>query len=511
MTQISSERQPLLGAEKPQEQKRGLSYCIKPRKRRSYDSTKRCLHGCVTWITCPFQCLGHCLFVCLSHCLPVCIPVCLFISVAVVLSPPFCYYMGWLLGRAIRDHQPREYSAHELGTCAWKTLEPHVPLISVAPIDRSEFLIRQESLASALKEAGVDAFIAEPSASSTYYANISSSFELSERPFLMILDKDAQFSYLVPQFEAGRIAGLDMVYEERTAIAWAEEESPYEVLAKATGFGKVMIDEHTRFMIPAGLQKAGVEVVPMSETVQSLRSVKTNAEIAILKGINAFTLELVRSLQKCIATGMTQEMIITAAQDLFTKAGVGEGYWSIVLFGDQAAYPHGGKHGKTLSEGEFVLIDIGSSLHGYGSDVTRTILPDGVQVAKDLSDIWETVKMAQAAGFDHMWPNETCSDVDAASRQVVKDAGYAPYYTHRLGHGLGLEMHEHPYLNGANGEKLKVNEIATNEPGIYVTSEQASEVGRATGFGVRLEDPILVTESGGVPLTGRRAQSPYDP
>ncbi|KAI1338055.1 peptidase M24, structural domain-containing protein [Xylariaceae sp. FL0016] len=402
-------------------------------------------------------------------------------------------------------------SQASLEACSWEFLEPHVSLLSVPQIEHSEFIARQRTLAGALSEAGVDAFIVEPSASSTYYANISTSFDLSERPFLQIFGQDGQFSYLVPKFEAGRIAGLDMAYEDVKVIEWAEEESPYEVLARQTGFSKVMVDEHTRFMIAAGLQNAGVEVVPMSETVQSLRSVKTEAEIAILRGINMFTLELVSSMQKCITLGMTQETVTASAHALFTRAGVGEGFWAIVLFGDQAAYPHGGKHGKTLGDGEFVLIDIGSSLHGYGSDVTRTILPSGAKVSEELSMIWQTVRMSQTAGFDRMWPNETCSKVDAASRTVITQAGYGPYYTHRLGHGLGLEMHEHPYLNGANHEKLKVGEVASNEPGIYVTTEQASEIGRTTGFGVRLEDPILVTEKGGVPLTGRRAVSPYDP
>jgi Xaa-Pro aminopeptidase len=424
-----------------------------------------------------------------------------------------------------------DLSAASLETCAWSHLAPHVGLLDVAPIGREEYLRRQGTLAGELRAAGADAFVAEPSASSAYYANVSYEFDLSERPFLVIVDKDAQFSYLVPKFEAGRIAGLEMVYSDKTVIEWAEEESPYEVLAKATGYSKIVLDEHARFMIAAGLQKAGVEVVPMNEATQSLRSVKTEAEIEILKGINSFTLELVRSLQKCIKVGLTQETVVTSAEALFTRAGVGRGFWSIVLFGDQAAYPHGGKHGKTLEEGEYVLIDIGSKLHDYGSDVTRTVLPAGGQVSDELRGVWKTVYESQAAGFNLMHPNETCSEVDSASRKPISDAGYAEFYTHRLGHGLGLEMHEHPYLNGANSEKLRIGQVVSNEPvslptivmgcpsnntadmaqGIYVTSEQAYKVGREVGFGVRLEDPILVTMKGGVPLTGSRATSPYEP
>jgi len=205
--------------------------------------------------------------------------------------------------------------------------------------------------------------------------------------------------------------------------------------------------------------------VPMSPTVQVLRSVKTTAEIAILRAVNAFTLELLRALRPCIRVGTTQEALEAASAGLFARAGLPpQAAWVLVLFGEQAANPHGGARGRTLGEGEFVLIDIGSALHGYGSDVTRTMLPDGASVSEDLMGIWHTVKAAQSAGLALMHANATCADVDAASRKVTIDAGFGPYYTHRLGHGLGLEVHEHPYLNGANQEKLKLGEVATNEP-----------------------------------------------
>jgi len=351
-----------------------------------------------------------------------------------------------------------------LERCAWRDLSPHVDLLDVAPIARDEFLQRQSTLAAALDAAGVDAFIAEPSASSSYYTNISTSFERSERPFLVIIDKHAQFSYLAPKFEVGRIARLEMVYETKKVIEWPEEKSPYEVLAKTTGYKKIMLDEHARFMIATGLQAAGIEVVTTSQTIQSLRAVKTEEELRILRGINEFTLQLVRSLQKCIKIGMTQEAVVFAASRLFGRAGIGKGFWAIVLFGDQAAYPHGGSSGKRLSRGEFVLIDIGSKLHDYGSDVTRTILPDGSEVSEELMGVWYTVQAAQAAAIKLMNVNETCSVVDAVARKIIRDKGYGEFFTHRLGHGLGLEMHEHPYLNGANGEKLKTGEVVTNEP-----------------------------------------------
>ena len=408
-------------------------------------------------------------------------------------------------------HSSTSLSLENLESCAWSSLKSHVSLLDVPPIPRSGFLSRQRILAAALQEAGVDAFIAEPSASSSYYANISSSYDLSERPFLIILSASGEFSYLAPKFELGRIAGLNMVAEEKKVIAWGEEESPYSVVQQETGFRKVMLDEHVRFMIASGLQEAGIEVVPTSGAVQRIRAVKSEAELKIMKGINAFTLQLVRSLQQCIKIGMSQSTIQTAARGLFTRAGVGGGFWAIVLFGEQAANPHGGSLGKTLNDGEFVLIDIGSALHGYGSDVTRTILPSNAHISEELLEIWHTVYAAQSAAIELMKPNTTCSTVDSASRALISTAGYGEFFSHRLGHGLGLEMHEHPYLNGANDEKLKIGEVVTNEPGIYVTNEQAKKLSKDVGFGVRIEDAVLVTEEGGVVMTGARAKSPYEP
>jgi Xaa-Pro aminopeptidase len=401
-------------------------------------------------------------------------------------------------------HSPKSYPpAEDLETCAWSTLRNHVPLLDVPPISRSEFLSRQATLASALREEGIDAYITEPSPSSMYYFNISNTYELSERPFLAILSSNGSFSYLAPKFELGRISGLDMVYEEKSVIEWKEEESPYNVLRRAFGSEspKVVVDEQARFFIASGLQSANFTVSPVSHSIASIRAVKSSAELQILRGINEFTVEVVRSLQPCIQIGVSQETLFSTASALFSRAGVGSGFWAIVLFGEQAANPHGGSKGKTLGAGEFALIDIGSTLHGYGSDVTRTILPRGGNVSRELMDVWDLVHASQSTAIGLMRPGAPCSTVDEASRyvpylissylashpncphpsppvrsfnvipnrrpcnrNVIAKGSYGPYFTHRLGHGLGLEMHEHPYLNGANDELLKFAEVVTNEP-----------------------------------------------
>lgn len=305
-----------------------------------------------------------------------------------------------------------------LGEEAWKSLQRHVPLLDVPPIPRSEFLARQATLAKALTKAGVDAFIAEPSASSSYYFNISRSFELSERPFLTIILASGSFLYLAPAFEFARIFALNAISDDAAFSTWEEEENPFEVLKRDWDFKKIMLDEHARFFIAAGLEKAGIEVVPAAQEVQSIRAVKSKNELKILGAINKFTLHLVQSLQKSIKIGVTQAEILDAAKYLFTAAGVGKGWWALVLIGEQAANPHGGSFGRVLQDGEFVLIDIGSSLYEYGSDVTRTFLPTGSTVSEELLGVWWTVYEAQSAAIALMKSDETCSVVDAASRKV---------------------------------------------------------------------------------------------
>jgi Xaa-Pro aminopeptidase len=408
-----------------------------------------------------------------------------------------------------------------LQSCAWETLKPHISLLDVPPIPRSEFLSRQKTLAKKLREEKVDYYLTEPSASSTYYFNISTSYGLSERPFLSILSSSGEFSYLAPRFELGRISGLEMVTGKKgkKTIEWREEEDPFAVLGKELGIEKeigkgkkVVVDDQVRFFIIAGLEKAGFDISPVSQSIASIRSVKTAAELQILRGINEFTVELIRSLQPCITVGMSQEEIYSAAKALFTNAGLGTAFWAIVLFGSQAANPHGGSaHGKSLAAGDFILIDIGSQLHGYGSDVTRTILPTPSAPSPQLLAFWNLVLASQTAALAHMTPNTSCAAADAASREIYQERGYEEFYTHRLGHGLGLAIHEEPYLNGGNGEVLRGGQVVTNEPGFYVTDEQARVRGWERGFGVRIEDAVVVTEEGGVVLTGRRARSPWLP
>jgi len=170
---------------------------------------------------------------------------------------------------------------------------------------------------------------------------------------------------------------------------------------------------------------------------------------------------------------MTERVVRETLSNVLGRAGMTP-YFNAVLFGADAANPHGGvDESRELEECEFVLIDVGAVFLGYSSDITRTFLPRRTEIDEcgsvgnySLIELWDTVHAAQGAAIKAMTLNSSCADVDLAARKVIEDAGYGKYFNHRLGHGLGIEGHERPYLNKGNTEtKLRVGNVFTVEPG----------------------------------------------
>ena len=158
-----------------------------------------------------------------------------------------------------------------------------------------------------------------------------------------------------------------------------------------------------------------------------------------------------------------------------------------MLFGEATAYPHGVPYPQTLVKGDMVLIDIGATVEGYHSDITRSYV-FGEPSARQ-REVWNLEKAAQAAAFDAAWPGVACEAVDAAARKVITDGGFGPdykYFSHRVGHGIGMDGHEWTYLVRGNKTPLQPGMCFSNEPGIYILGE----------FGVRLEDCMYITEDG---------------
>ena len=229
----------------------------------------------------------------------------------------------------------------------------------------------------------------------------------------------------------------------------------------------------------------GVELVPVGDEIERLRWIKDREEIELLNGAQAVTDEAFERIQAKLVEGVTERDVAIELEWAMRQAG-GEGlsFDSIVAFGESAAEPHHHPSDRELRQGDIVKFDFGALYGGYHADMTRTIAfgePD-----PKLRQIHELVAAAQRAGIAAVRAGVTGRDADAASRKIVEDAGYAEAFSHSLGHGVGLEIHEGPTLRSGSDDVVPAGAVVTVEPGVYVPG-----LG-----GVRIEDMVEVTEDG---------------
>ncbi|KAF8590441.1 Creatinase/aminopeptidase [Ramaria rubella] len=390
---------------------------------------------------------------------------------------------------------------------------------NVPPITPSEFHQRQRTLAQTLHALNASAYIAEPGANALFYGNISqSSWHLSERPLLLIISPipvdgrvEAKVAVLTPKFEASRAKLLSIPAASVTYVEWAEDEDPYQkvvgsLVASAPAGGAIYIAESSRLFIKDGIHHAAPNVLVASPppTIRSLRERKSPAEIALLRCSNEVTLLATRAVRKEMYIGIRQSETQQLMIDALTSAGLTNPS-ALVLFGENAALPHGGASDRALEKQDLILFDITGALHGYYSDNTRTFALEESDIPQDHLDIWHYVHMAQQIALTAAKESVEMCAVDEAARVVLTRAGYGQYFTHRLGHGIGLEVHETPYLRGGSLDTIQSGHSFSDEPGVYIEGK----------VGIRLEDCFVIGSDGmAVYLTegvGGAAKSPWQP
>jgi Xaa-Pro dipeptidase len=268
---------------------------------------------------------------------------------------------------------------------------------------------------------------------------------------------------------------------------WQEDESPYRRVAqglkeRGIASGKLGIEETMRFVFSDGIAQTAPQVKLTSATpvTAGCRRIKSAHELALMRLACQVTLAAYEAVYHAIREGMTQQQV----EDLIP----GE---ASVQVGEYSALPHGSATPQVIREGSIVMIDDGCDVEGYQSDITRTfVLGKASERVRDkMKQVFDIVHQAQSAALAAARPGAECGAVDAAARKVITDAGYGPdykYFSHRLGHGIGMDMHEWPYLVRGNHSALQTNTTTSNEPGIYIGGE----------FGIRLEDDMHVTENG---------------
>jgi Xaa-Pro dipeptidase len=254
------------------------------------------------------------------------------------------------------------------------------------------------------------------------------------------------------------------------------------------------LEEQVKFVFADGLGKAlpAAQLSSATAVTAGCRMIKSPAELALMTLANSVTLQAYEAAWKSLREGMTQNDFAGLVSAAHAKLGFTGG--AGVQVGEYSALPHGSIQPQTVREGTILLIDGGCQVEGYSSDISRTFVLG--KPTEKMKQVFDIVHRAQAAALAAARPGVPCDAVDAAARNVIAEAGYGPgfkYFTHRVGHGIGLDGHEWPYLIKRNTLVEDGNSIAlaasmtfSDEPGIYIPGE----------FGVRLEDCMYITESG---------------
>jgi Xaa-Pro dipeptidase len=360
-----------------------------------------------------------------------------------------------------------------------------------SPITLEERRARQERARQLMTENGLDAILLMAGTSLQYFSGIR--WWGGERTFALVLPAKGAAFYVCPAFEEGRareqIANAPEGNHPDVRV-WQEDESPYERIAqglKERGIGRLGIEETVRFVFAEGIAKAAAPTSMASATpvTAGCRMIKSEHEIALMRLAAHVTLAAYEAAYLAVKDGMTQPQLEALVQKAHDRLGFPGG--ADVQVGEFSAFPHGSVTPQVVHEGTIVLMDGGCAVEGYQSDITRTyVLGKATDKMKSVFDI---VLRAQSAALAAAKPGAECGSIDTAARKVVTDGGYGPdykYFTHRLGHGLGMDGHEWPYLVRGNPTKLQANMTTSNEPGIYIRGE----------FGVRIEDDMHITENG---------------
>jgi Xaa-Pro dipeptidase len=363
----------------------------------------------------------------------------------------------------------------------------------VIPINQADYDIRFAKLCEQMALNKIDAIFVEGGTNFRYFYNMS--WGQSERVFGAVTAKNGKTCWICPAFEKERASETlpkgDKVY------TWEEHESPYKLLNVILAdmgikSGRIGMDPNLRSFINEGFRReVKFEVTDGSVVTENVRGIKTEKEIGYMELANKITKLAYQYGFSKFQEGMTKSQLSRHISDAHAALGSpGSGGPS---FGFTSAFPHGTSQTRNLFDGDNVLVDGGCSIQGFRSDVTRTAVFG--KISDRQRQVYEVVLKAQQAAHRAVRPGVTCGEIDRAARKVVEDAGFGPgykYFAHRLGHGIGMDGHEYPYLVKDSYIVLKPGMTFSNEPGIYIYGE----------FGIRIEDCFVVTENGAHILGG---------
>jgi Xaa-Pro dipeptidase len=364
------------------------------------------------------------------------------------------------------------------------------------PITQEERVQRLDRARQLMAGNKLDAVMMIGGTSLVYFTGIH--WWLSERLFAIVLPAKGAPFYVCPAFENDRAReqiAIGLGDKNPEVRLWQEDESPYQRVAeglkdRGIATGKLGMEETVRYVYAEGVGKAapGLQVTSATPVTAGCRMIKSAHELQLMKLANEVTLKAYEAAYLSSKEGMTQRDFAQLVASAHERQGF-QGAASVQV-GEFSALPHGSAQPQVLREGTILLMDGGCRVEDYESDISRTVvLGKPEKIADKMKKVFEIVHRAQSAALAAAKPGVQCQAVDAAARKVISDAGYGPdykYFTHRVGHGIGMDGHEWPYLVRGNALPLAPAMCFSDEPGIYIRGE----------FGVRLEDDMHITEDG---------------
>jgi Xaa-Pro aminopeptidase len=365
--------------------------------------------------------------------------------------------------------------------------------LGVSPISYQEYEARINRAQALMQQKGFTAIYVNAGTSLYYFTGTQ--WGASERMVGAIIPASGPLEYIAPAFEEATL--LEYMTISGPVNCWEEDESPYALFGATLNrmgldTGKIGVDESAPFFVFDGIRQSNpqFQYANAAEITAACRMIKSPAEIALMQRAKDITLAVHKCAARILVPGITTTEVEAFIHAAHKAAGAAAGsYFCIVLFGEATAYPHGVKHPQVLQDNDMVLIDTGCQVEGYISDITRSYVYG--EASDRQRSIWNLEKEAQAAAFAAAQIGQPCSEVDNAARKALEAQGLGPDYKipglpHRTGHGIGLDIHEWPYLVRNESTLLKAGMCFSNEPMICIPGE----------FGIRHEDHFYMTESG---------------
>jgi Xaa-Pro dipeptidase len=361
----------------------------------------------------------------------------------------------------------------------------------VQPIDSAEHGARLAKVQELMQQRRTGALLIESGSTLEYFTGIR--WHRSERTTAALVPAQGRPVVVTPAFEEPSVRETLKVAAD--VRPWKEDESPFELLAGAWRDyghgGPLAIEPTTRYFIierTVAAAPAKPSIVPADDLVRACRMVKSSAELALMQAANTVTLSALRYAHGHVRAGMPAADILARMVAATEQLG-GSHEFTLVLLNEASAYPHGSIKPQQVRQGSVILIDTGCSVHGYQSDITRSWVFGEISARQ--RELWDTVKQGQELALETAKPGVAAGEVDRTVRAFYEKKGWTrdyglPGLSHRTGHGIGLDVHEPPYLVRNDSTPLQAGMCFSDEPGLYVPGE----------FGIRLEDCWYMTESG---------------